>query len=89
MTLQDEVIKILASAMGPAAGPFLARQCKQRLNKTPDALVKTDLATLGKWIEIGAGLILGNDVGARLAGRVLLLSTPPKQPIPILAPQRH
>jgi hypothetical protein len=62
--------------MGPAAKHFLERQCKQRLDKTPDALVKADLPTLARWIEIGSGLILGADVGARLAGRVRVLAGP-------------
>ena len=74
MTLKDEVFKILAEAMGPAAGPFLERQCKWRLNKSAESLVASDLPTLARWTEIGTSGILNPDVAAKLASRIRALA---------------
>jgi hypothetical protein len=75
MSMRDDVLRIMARHMGPAAGPFLERQCKQHLKKEAAKLVKADLPTLAKWVKIGTGLILGEEVGADLAQRILTLGS--------------
>lgn len=67
MSLKDDVLAVLAKTLGPAAGPFLERQCKQRLNKRPEALEKGDLELLIKWVQIGMSLMLDDATGKNLA----------------------
>jgi hypothetical protein len=73
MSLRDAVYSVLVRDLGPAAGPFLERQCKLRLGKSPDQLVKADIPTLAKWVQIGTALILGDPIGAKLAHQVKML----------------
>lgn len=74
MTLRDDVLKILAGQMGPAAGTFLERQCKAHLKKDSATIAKGDLPELAKWVEVGAGLTLGDSVGAALSKQILRMA---------------
>jgi hypothetical protein len=73
MALKDDVLKVLTTQMGPAAGPFLDRQCKARLQKEAGAITKADIPELAKWVGIGAKLTLGDAVGASLSKDILSL----------------
>jgi hypothetical protein len=73
MALRDDIMKILAPQMGPAAAPFLYRQCKLRLKKEAVALTKTDIPELARWIGVGVALVLGEGVAATLSQRVLAI----------------
>jgi hypothetical protein len=70
VAVRDAVLKILSSDMGPAAGAFLDRQCKSRLQKDAAALTKGDLDTLAKWVEVGAALVLSEPVAKKMAVQI-------------------
>jgi hypothetical protein len=73
MALRDDVVKILAAQMGPAAAQFLERQCTAHLKKDAAAITKGDLPELAKWVGVGAGLTLGDTVGAALSEQILAI----------------
>ena len=58
MALYDTVVQISKPYLGPAAVKFIERQCKTHLKIDPQALEKTHLSDLAKWMDIGAGLIM-------------------------------
>jgi hypothetical protein len=58
MTVYEKVLSITKPYLGPAADAFIARQCKSHLKKEAAELASADLATLAKWMEIGAGLLM-------------------------------
>ena len=70
MTLYQEVINVTKPYLGPAAEPFIDRQCIKRLKIDPQALTKPQMAELIKWVETGAGLIMGDVKGKELAGKL-------------------
>jgi hypothetical protein len=69
-SIHEEVIGLLVLTMGPAAKPFLERQCKFHLGKPAANLTKADIPLLAKWVEIGVGLALGEEVGAKVGARL-------------------
>lgn len=71
MAISEQILKILAEDMGPSAKMFLERQCTHHLKKDIGALSSADLPELAKWVEIGASLTLGKDVGNKLKIKVL------------------
>lgn len=73
MTLEQDCLSVLIKQMGPAAKPFLARQCSHHLKKEPAALTKADLDELAKWCQIGTQLTLGTFVGEKVKQGILSL----------------
>ena len=62
MSLEQECIAVLAKEVGPAAKPFLTRQCRTHLKKEPSNLQKNDLEELANWCFIGLKQSLGMQV---------------------------
>jgi hypothetical protein len=58
MTVYEKVVSVSKVYLGPAAEAFISRQCKSHLKKEAAELATADLATLAKWVEIGAGLLM-------------------------------
>ncbi len=73
MTLEQDCVTVLARDLGPAAFPFLTRQCRSRLNKAPAMLKKTDLDELAKWCAFGIQPILGANVAENAKKGILSL----------------
>jgi len=74
MALHEEVRKILALEMGPAADAFLERNCRVRLSKEVNQIEKTDLKTLSFWVKVGAKIALGEETAVKLESKVLALA---------------
>lgn len=73
MTVEQDCLAVLIKQMGPAAKPFLARQCNHHLKKDPAALTKSDLDELARWCQIGTQLTLGAAVSERVKQGILSL----------------
>jgi hypothetical protein len=70
MTLYEQVVSVSRTYLGPATEAFIARQCKSHLKKESAELARADMATLAKWMEIGAGLLMDQAKAAELATKV-------------------
>jgi hypothetical protein len=53
--LYQQALEIANIFLGPASERFLGRQIRQNLNKEPEALSKTDIPELAKWVSISIG----------------------------------
>jgi hypothetical protein len=73
MTVEQDVLTVLAEEMGPAAKPFLLRQCRSHLGKEPSMLQKSDLDNLAKWCQIGVQLALGAQIAEKVKKGLLAL----------------
>jgi hypothetical protein len=73
MTLEQDCLAVLIKQMGPAAKPFLVRQCSYHLKKEPSALTKADLDELARWCQIGTQLTLGVVVSEKVKQGILSL----------------
>ena len=62
MSLEQTVVTVLASDLGPAASSFLQRQCQQHLHKEAGALDKADMQELSKWVFVGVKLTLSEAI---------------------------
>ena len=73
MTLEQDCLAVLSKEIGPAAKPFLDRQCRHHLKKEPGTLQKSDLDELAKWCQIGTQLTLGAQTGEKIKQGILSL----------------
>jgi hypothetical protein len=73
MTVETDVLAVLADDLGPAARQFLTRQCRNHLNKEPNALQKSDIDELAKWCAIGVQLALGAQMAEKVKRSLLAL----------------
>ena len=73
MNVYEQVVSVSKVYLGPAAETFISRQCKSHLKKDPTQLATSDLVTLAKWVELGAGLLMDQAKAAELAGKLTLL----------------
>jgi hypothetical protein len=73
MTVYEKVVSVSKTYLGPATEAFISRQCKSHLKKEAADLASTDLATLAKWLEIGAGLLMDPGKATELATKVKAL----------------
>jgi hypothetical protein len=62
MTVEKDVLAVLAEELGPAAKPYLDRQCRLHLRKEPSSLEKVDIDELTKWCTAGIQATLGAQV---------------------------
>ncbi len=73
MTIEKECLAVLAEELGPAAKPFLDRQCRSRLGKEPATLEKSDIDELAKWCASGIQTTLGAQVAENVRKGLLAL----------------
>ncbi len=73
MTLEQDILAVLAEDLGPAAKPFLVRQCRSHLGKEPSMLQKSDMENLAKWCQIGIQTTLGPQVAEKVKKGLLAL----------------
>lgn len=73
MTIEKECLAVLAEELGPAAKPFLDRQCRNHLGKESAALEKSDLEELAKWCAVGIQATLGAQVAETVKKGLLAL----------------
>ncbi len=73
MTIEKECLAVLAEELGPAAKPFLDRQCLSRLGKESASLEKTDLDELAKWCAAGIQVTLGAQVAETIKKGLIAL----------------
>jgi hypothetical protein len=71
--LANQVLNIAVAYLGPAAKQFLERQCTAHLSTSFENLSGGDIAELGKWINISAGLVIGKDKAEEFSNKVLAL----------------
>jgi len=77
MTIEQDFLKVLAEDLGPAAKPFLLRQCRNHLNKEPSMLQKSDIDNLAKWCTSGIQVALGAQVAESVQKGLLALKQQP------------
>lgn len=68
--ISEQVLAISKVYLGPAAEPFLDRQCKAHLKTELNALTGAQVKDLAKWVEVGAGLIMDAAKAAALAKKI-------------------
>ncbi len=68
--ISEQVLAISKVYLGPAAEPFLSRQCKAHLKVDLSELAINQLKDLAKWVEVGAGLIMDPAKAAILAKKI-------------------
>jgi hypothetical protein len=73
MIIEKECLAVLAEELGPAAKPFLDRQCRNRLGKEPTALEKSDLEELANWCAAGIQATLGAQIAENVKKGLLAL----------------
>lgn len=56
-SLYEEVVRITADYLGPAADRFVIRQISNHLQKDPQQLERKDLRKLIDWIELAMQLV--------------------------------
>jgi hypothetical protein len=71
--LSDRVVAVTKKYYGPAAEPFLARQCKSHLKIQLAELSSSHLPELAKWIEISGRTNMDEGKGRELADLVAAL----------------
>jgi len=70
MSLYQEITKISAPYLGPAAESFIGKQCKLFLKIEPESLAKHHLGELAKWIEVGGTRYMDEARTKELAAKV-------------------
>jgi hypothetical protein len=72
VSLYHQVLELTTPYFDTPAGAevFLARQCKQHLNREPDQLGPHDLWELAKWTLVSAGLLIGKEKAERLSDQI-------------------
>lgn len=73
MALQDDVMAVLATSLGPSAKTFLNRQVTSHLHKDTSQLTKADLDELAKWCFVGVSLALDEKTAAKVRDGLLAL----------------
>ncbi len=73
MTVETDVLAVLAEDLGPAARQFLARQTRSHLGKEPSALQKGDIDELAKWCFAGVQFALGAQIAEKVKKGLLAL----------------
>jgi hypothetical protein len=73
MTVEQDCLAVLIKQLGPAAKPFLTRQCSHHLKKESAAITEADLDELARWCQIGTELTLGAAVSERVKQGILAL----------------
>ncbi len=73
MTVETDVLAVLAEDLGPAARPFLTRQTRGHLGKEPADLQKSDIEELTKWCSTGVQLALGAQIAEKVKKGLLAL----------------
>lgn len=68
-----QVLNEIKPHFGRMSNRFLDRQISAHVGKTPQAITVSDKETLAKWINISAGLLLGEDVADNLVKKILAL----------------
>jgi hypothetical protein len=73
MTLEQQVLAVLAAELGPSAPKFLKRQCTYHLKKESSRLTSRDLEDLANWTFIGIKLILSETTAEKVRNNLLSL----------------
>jgi hypothetical protein len=73
MTLEGDIVDVLAKDLGPSAPQFLKRQSEHHLKKPPANITKDDLEELAKWCFIGVKLTLGEQTATKVKDNILRL----------------
>jgi len=73
MSLYHDVTTVGATYLGPAAEPFIGRQCTLYLKIQPQALAKEHLPELAKWIEVAGTRFLDAMKAKELATKIAAL----------------
>jgi hypothetical protein len=73
MTMEQEILAVMAQDLGPAAKVFLYRTCRQQLGKEPSALEKEDVPQLASAIYAGLERSLGIPVAEKVKANLLTL----------------
>ncbi len=73
MTIEKDCLAVLSEELGPAAKPFLDRQCRNHLGKEATALEKSDVEELAKWCTAGIQAALGAQVAENVKKGLLAL----------------
>lgn len=69
--LSEKVLKVTVEYIGPSAERFLERQTAAHLNGLAfKDLGPEHLPELSKWVNTSAGLLVGKDKAAELAGKI-------------------
>ncbi len=74
MTLEQEILAVMAEDLGPAAKAFLYRICRQQLRKEPSALEKTDIPQLASAIYLGLEKSLGIPLAEKVKANLMRLN---------------
>ncbi len=69
----DRIFEILKPSFGQMTNRFLNRQITAHVGKTPYTISVSDKKALAKWVKISAGLLLDEEIAARLADEILSL----------------
>ncbi|XHH09301.1 MAG: hypothetical protein ACFCUE_01370 [Candidatus Bathyarchaeia archaeon] len=73
MTMEQEILAVMAQDLGPAAKVFLYRTCRQQLGKEPSALEKTDIPQLAVVICSGLERSLGIPLAEKVKANLLTI----------------
>lgn len=73
MSVYRDVSDVGATYMGPAAEPFIGRQCALYLKIQPRALTKQHLPELAKWIAVAGTRFLDAAKAKEMAARIAAL----------------
>jgi hypothetical protein len=73
MTTEKDCLAVVAEEVGPAAKPFLDRQCRVHLKKEPATLQKSDLDELAKWCAASLQMTLGAQIADKVKKGLLAL----------------
>jgi hypothetical protein len=67
----DEVLKVTQKYLGPSSKAFLERQTKSHMNGLElGGVDRVHAAELTEWVERSAGLLIGKEKSAELAGSI-------------------
>jgi hypothetical protein len=70
VTVYEGILSISKSYFGPAAEQFIGRQCKLYLKIEAPDLLKTHLAELAKWVEVGGVRFMDETKSKELAAKI-------------------
>jgi hypothetical protein len=73
MTLEQQILAVLAQDLGPAAKVFFYRTCRQQLRKEPSALDNEDIPQLASACYAGLERSLGVPVAEKVKNGLLTL----------------
>jgi hypothetical protein len=73
MTLEQEILAVMAQDLGPAAKVFLYRISRQQLRKEPSALEKSDIPQFAAACYNGLKQSLGIPVAEKVQANLLTL----------------